>query len=409
MFEIDRWAEIFQSIRKNKLRTFLGAFTVALGIFIFTVLFGMGNGLKNTFKEFFEDDATNTIFVSAGRTTKAYKGFKEGRRIQFKNEDLELVKEKLGSRIEYITTRIFKGVNARYKRESGSYTLRAVHPDHQYLEKTIIDDGRYLDQKDVKNKSRVVVIGRLVKKDLFKDEDALGKFLQMNGINYKIIGIFSDAGGDNEERLIYAPYSTIQLIYKNTDNIDQINLSFEKSIGVNGAKQMVREINSILREKHSVARDDRGGIRVNSVFDNYEQNMQFANMLQFIVLWIGIGTLFAGAISIGNIMVFVVKERTKELGIRKALGATPGSIVGLILQEAILITSIAGYAGLLIAVFALSRMGDSLKDYFITNPEVSTSTIVSATIILIIVGAIAGFIPARRAAKIKPVVAMRED
>lgn len=409
MFEIDRWAEIFQSIRKNKLRTFLGAFTVALGIFIFTVLFGMGNGLKNTFKEFFEDDATNTIFVSAGRTTKAYKGFKEGRRIQFKNEDLELVKEKLGSRIEYITTRIFKGVNARYKRESGSYTLRAVHPDHQYLENTIIDDGRYLDQKDVKNKSRVVVIGRLVKKDLFKDEDALGKFLQMNGINYKIIGIFSDAGGDNEERLIYAPYSTIQLIYKNTDNIDQINLSFEKSIGVNGAKQMVREINSILREKHSVARDDRGGIRVNSVFDNYEQNMQFANMLQFIVLWIGIGTLFAGAISIGNIMVFVVKERTKELGIRKALGATPGSIVGLILQEAILITSIAGYAGLLIAVFALSRMGDSLKDYFITNPEVSTSTIVSATIILIIVGAIAGFIPARRAAKIKPVVAMRED
>ena len=409
MFEIDRWAEIFQSIRKNKLRTFLGAFTVALGIFIFTVLFGMGNGLKNTFKEFFEDDATNTIFVSAGRTTKAYKGFKEGRRIQFKNEDLELVKEKLGSRIEYITTRIFKGVNARYKRESGSYTLRAVHPDHQYLENTIIDDGRYLDQKDVKNKSRVVVIGRLVKKDLFKDEDALGKFLQMNGINYKIIGIFSDAGGDNEERLIYAPYSTIQLIYKNTDNIDQINLSFEKSIGVNGAKQMVREINSILREKHSVARDDRGGIRVNSVFDNYEQNMQFANMLQFIVLWIGIGTLFAGAISIGNIMVFVVKERTKELGIRKALGATPGSIVGLILQEAVLITSIAGYAGLLIAVFALSRMGDSLKDYFITNPEVSTSTIVSATIILIIVGAIAGFIPARRAAKIKPVVAMRED
>ena len=165
----------------------------------------------------------------------------------------------------------------------------------------------------------------------------------------------------------------------------------------------------MLREKYAVERTDKGGIRIRSVFDDYEQNMQFANLLQFIVLWIGIGTLFAGAISIGNIMVFVVKERTKELGIRKALGATPGSIVGLILQEAILITSIAGYAGLLIAVFALSRMGDRLKDYFITNPEVSTSTIVSATIILIIVGAIAGFIPARRAAKIKPVVAMRED
>lgn len=409
MFDLDRWAEIFQSISKNKLRTFLGAFTVALGIFIFTVLFGMGNGLKNTFKKFFEDDATNTIFVYAGRTTKAYKGFKEGRRIQFKNEDFELLKEKLGSRVEYITPRVNRGVTARYKREAGSYSVRGVNQDDQYLEKTIIDDGRYIDQKDVKNKNRVVVIGRMVKKDLFKDEDAVGQFLQMNGINYKVIGVFSDAGGDNEERAICAPYSTLQLIYKNSDDISQINLSFNKEIGVNGAKQMVREINSLLREKHSVDRTDRGGIRVRSVFENYEQNMQFANLLQFIVLWIGIGTLFAGAISIGNIMVFVVKERTKELGIRKALGATPGSIVALILQESILITAIAGYLGLLIAIFALSRMGNSLEDYFITNPEVSLGTIISATIILILVGAIAGFIPARRAAKIKPVVAMRED
>ena len=186
MFDLDRWAEIFQSIRKNKLRTFLGAFTVAFGIFIFTVLFGMGNGLKNTFQEFFEDDATNTIFVYAGRTTKAYKGFKEGRRIQFKTEDYQLLKDNLGSRVEYITPRVYRGVTARYKREAGSYTVRGVNQDDQYLEKTIIDEGRYIDQKDVKNKSRVVVIGRMVKKDLFKDEDAVGQFLQLNGINYKI-------------------------------------------------------------------------------------------------------------------------------------------------------------------------------------------------------------------------------
>ena len=172
---------------------------------------------------------------------------------------------------------------------------------------------------------------------------------------------------------------------------------------------MVNDIRKILKEKHSVAVEDRSGIRIRSVFDDYQQNMQFANMLQFIVLWIGIGTLFAGAISIGNIMVFVVKERTKELGIRKALGATPGSIVGLILQESIMITAAAGYLGLLIAVFALSRMGNNLEDYFITNPQVDMSTIVVATIILVIVGAIAGFIPARRAARIKPVVAMRDE
>lgn len=408
MFDLDRWREIFQSIGKNKLRTFLGAFTVALGIFIFTVLFGMGNGLKNTFDKFFSDDATNTIFVRPGTTSKAYKGFKEGRKIQFKNEDLELLKKKLGDKIEYTSARVYKGVTAKNKRESGSYTIRAVHPQHQFLEKTIIDEGKFIDENDIKNKTRVVVIGRLVEQDLFKTEIALGKFIELNGLAYKVVGVFSDAGGDNEERLIYAPVSTIQLIHKNTDKIDQINLSFNKSIGASGAKKMVSDITKILKEKHFIARDDRSALFVRSVFDNYQRNMQLANVLQMIVLWIGIGTLFAGAIAIGNIMVFVVKERTKELGIRKALGATPSSIVGLILQESIFITAIAGYIGILIAMLALSRMGNSLEDYFITNPEVNKSTIVWATIILIFVGALAGYIPARRAARIKPVVALGE-
>lgn len=409
MFDIDRWREIFQSIGKNKLRTFLGAFTVALGIFIFTVLFGMGNGLKNTFDKFFSDDATNTIFIRPGSTSKAYKGFKEGRRIQFENEDLELLKKELGDRIEYLSARVYKGVQARNKNESGSYTIRSVHPDHQFIENTIITDGRFIDGNDIRNRTRVVVIGRLVEEDLFKKENALGKFLELNGITYKVVGVFKDEGSDDEERNIYAPVSTIQLIHKNTDDIDQIALTFNKALGVSGAKKIVVDITRILKEKHFIAKDDRSGIFVRSVFDNYQQNMQLANVLQMIVLWIGIGTLFAGAISIGNIMVFVVKERTKELGIRKALGATPGSIVGLILQESIFITAIAGYIGILIAIFTLGKMGNNLEDYFITNPQVNTSTIVWATVILVFVGALAGYIPARRAAKIKPVVALGDD
>ena len=340
MFDIGRWQEIFQSIGKNKLRTFLGAFTVALGIFIFTVLFGMGNGLKNTFDKFFSDDATNTIFVRPGTTSKAYKGFKEGRRIQFENEDLELLKKELGDRIEYLSARVYKGVQAKNKNESGAYTIRSVHPDHQFIENTIITDGRFIDGNDIRNKTRVVVIGRLVEEDLFKKENALGKFLELNGITYKVVGVFKDEGSDEEERNIYAPVSTIQLIHKNTDDIDQIALTFNKALGVSGAKKIVVDITRMLKEKHFIAKDDRSGIFVRSVFDNYQQNMQLANVLQMIVLWIGIGTLFAGAISIGNIMVFVVKERTKELGIRKALGATPGSIVGLILQESIFITAV---------------------------------------------------------------------
>jgi putative ABC transport system permease protein len=409
MFDIDRWREIFQSIGKNKMRTFLGAFTVALGIFIFTVLFGMGNGLKNTFAEFFEDDAQNVIFIWAGRTSKAYKGFKDNRQIQFKNDDIELLKKEFGSKIEYLSARIYKSVNAKYKNESGTYSARAVHPDHQFLEKTIMDEGRFIDTRDIKNKARIVVIGRLVAKDMFKNEDALGKFLILNDITYKIVGVFSDAGGDNEERMIYLPVSTTQLIHKNTDEIDQINVTYNLDLGISGARKLVKDISTLLKEKHFVSKDDRSGIRVRSVFENVEQNMQFANVLQMIVLFIGIGTLFAGAIGIGNIMVFVVKERTKELGIRKALGATPGSIIALILQESIFVTAIAGYLGLVAAVFVLSRMGDKLKDYFITDPQVNISTILTATVILVFVGAIAGFIPARKAAKIRPIVALNDE
>ena len=409
MFDIDRWREIFQSISKNKLRTFLGAFTVSLGIFIFTVLFGMGNGLKNQFKEFFIDDATNLIIIQAGRTSKPYKGFKENRQIQFKNEDLELLKKEFGENIEYLSPRIYKDVQVQYKNESGSYSARAVMPDHQFMENTIIKKGRYINNEDIRNKKRYAVIGRLVEKDIYKSTEAVGKFVNLNGLAYMVIGVFEDAGGDNEERMIYLPVSTTQLIYKNTDEIDQINMTYNLAIGADGARKMAKEIEATLKEKHAIAKDDLSGLYVYSVFENVEQNMAFANVLQLIVLFIGIGTLFAGAIGIGNIMVFVVQERTKELGIRKALGASPSSIVWLILQESIFITAIAGYIGLLIAVFVLSRMGDSLEDYFIKDPQVNISTIVSATIILVVVGAIAGFIPAKRAASIRPIVALSND
>lgn len=409
MFDIDRWREIFESIKNNKLRTVLGAFTVTLGIYIFTVLFGMGNGLKNTFNAFFIDDAQNMIYAYPGRTTKAYKGFKENRRIQFKNDDLELIKNKFGDKIEYISARFYNGVNARYKKESGRYTVRAVHPDHQYLENTIITEGRFINDNDIRNKTRFIVIGRLVAADLFKNENALGKFLNLNGIMYKVVGIFKDPGGDEEERNIYSPVSTLQSIYKGTDKIHQIALSYNLAIGVEGARKLAIDIRKTLKEKHFVSKKDRGGIRIRSAFEEVEQNMAFASMLQLVVLWIGIGTLFAGAIAIGNIMVFVVKERTKELGIRKALGAKPSAIVGLILQESIFITAIAGYIGILLAVFTLESIGDKLEDYFITNPEVNMSTIIWATIILVVIGAIAGFIPAKRAAKIRPVVALADN
>ncbi|WP_430410315.1 ABC transporter permease [Kordia sp.] len=409
MFDLDRWREIFQTINKNKLRTLLAGFTVTLGILIFTVLFGMGNGLKNTFYKFFQDDAQNTLFIYPGVATKPFKGFKENRRIEFENEDLALIKEKFGDRIEYTTARVYKGVTAKYKSEYGSYNVRAVHPDHKYLEKTIIDKGRYINEYDIKNDARIAVIGRLVEKDLFGKENAVGKFISLNKIIYRVVGVFSDAGGDREERNIYMPVSTIQLIYKNTEVIDQINLSYNMELGASGARRLSKDIEKFLKNKHNIAPSDQNGIYIGSVIEDLEQNLAIANVLQIIVTVIGIGTLLAGVIGISNIMVYIVKERTKELGIRKALGATPASVIGMILQETLIITMLFGYLGILLGNYILNSMGTELEDWFITNPNVSQGTIIWATVILIISGLIAGYIPARRAAKVKPIVALRDE
>ncbi|PTX63827.1 putative ABC transport system permease protein [Kordia periserrulae] len=410
MFDLDRWREIFQTINKNKLRTLLAGFTVTLGILIFTILFGMGNGLKNTFYESFQDDAQNTIFISPRSTSKPFKGFKENRRIEFENEDLEFLKEKFADRLEHITARVFKGVSAKYKNEYGSYDVRAVHPSHQYLEQTETFKGRYINQNDIRTDARVAVIGRLVEKDLFGDKDAVGEYFSMNKIVYRVIGVFKDEGsGDREERTIYTPVSTTQRIYKNTERIDQINLMYDMSIGANGARKLSKEIEKELKKRHNIAPSDRSALRINNKIEDLEETLQFASLLQIIVIVIGIGTLLAGVIGISNIMVYIVKERTKELGIRKALGAKPSSVIGMILQETVVITLLFGYIGLVIGNFILNSMGDKLKDWFITNPNVSQGTIIGATIILVISGLIAGYIPARRAAKVKPIVALRDE
>ncbi|KAB8152018.1 FtsX-like permease family protein [Kordia sp. TARA_039_SRF] len=410
MFDLDRWREILQTINKNKLRTLLAGFTVTLGILIFTILFGMGNGLKNTFYESFQDDAQNTIFIFPGRTSKPFKGFKENRRIEFENEDLEFLKEKFSGRLEHITARIRKGVTAKYKNEYGNYSVRAVHPSHQYLEQTQVIKGRFINANDLKTDARVAVIGRLVEKDLFGGEDAVGEYFSMNKIVYRIVGVFKDEGsGDREERNIYTPVSTTQLIYKNTNKIDQINLMYDINIGANGARRLTKEIETELKNRFNIAPSDQNGVYLRNNIEELADTLQFAGMLQIIVIWIGIGTLFAGVIGISNIMVYIVKERTKELGIRKALGAKPSSVIGMILQETVVITLLFGYIGLIIGNFILNSMGNKLEDWFITNPSVSQGTIIGATIILVISGLIAGYIPARRAAKVKPIVALRDE
>ena len=409
MFNRDRWQEIFETIRKNKLRTFLSGFTVALGILIFIILFGFGNGLKNTFKEFFLDDATNTLYLFAGRTSKPYRGFKANRRIEFENSDLADIKQNFSFFLEYITPRISRGASVRYKNEFDNYTTRGVAPDHQYAEKTIIMKGRYINELDVKNKSKHAIIGRLVALDLFKQEDPIGKFIDVGNSVFKVVGVFQDDGGDNEERFIYIPYTTRQSLEKGNDKVDQIIVAFRPELGHAGALAFEKELRTYLKDKKSIAPSDPRGIFIRNVADQLKQNQQFANVLQLIVTFVGLGTLIAGIIGISNIMVFVVKERTKELGIRKALGATPKSVIQMILQESIFITTISGFVGMAIGVFILNNIGETLEDYFIKNPYIDMETALFSTLILILFGGIAGYVPAKRAASIKPIVALRDE
>ena len=409
MFNRDRWQEIFETIRKNKLRTFLSGFTVALGIFIFIILFGFGNGLKNQFQEFFLDDATNVIFLFPGKTSKPYNGFKSNRRIEFRNDDLTDIKEQFPFFLEYITPRISRAAEVKYKNEFDNYVTRAVGPANQFAEKTILMKGRYINQDDIINKTKYAVIGRLVARDLFNQEDPIGKFINVGNSVFKVVGVFQDDGGDREERYIYIPYTTRQLLEKSNDKLDQIILAFKPQIGHSGSVVFDRKLREFLKKKKSIDPSDPNGIYIRNVADQLKQNQQFANVLQLIVTFVGLGTLIAGIIGISNIMVFVVKERTKELGIRKALGATPKSVIRMILQESIFITTISGYMGLFIGIFVLNKIGLSLEEYFIKNPYIDTSTALFSTLILILFGGIAGYIPAKRAARIKPIIALRDE
>lgn len=410
MFDLDRWQEIFQTISKNKLRTILAGFTIAFAILLFTLLFGIGNGLKHSFEKRFSNDAANSVYIRTGITTKPYKGLQSGRTIQFRNDDGKFINEKFEDEIQFFSPNVERyNVQAIYEGEHNNYTVRGVYPDYQPLESAEIKDGRFLSYLDLKSKAKVVAIGRLVEKDLFGNKNALGKNISLDGISYKVVGVFSDPGGDQDERFIYTPFTTAQGMYRINDEIDRFGLTYNPKLSINQALEFSNLLTKMLQEKHNIDPRDQAAIRIQNYAEDAKNVQQLMFGLNIIILFIGIGTLVAGIIGISNIMVYIVKERTKEIGIRKALGATPNSIIGMIMMESIFITASAGYVGLLLGVFALKGIASTVEEYGILNPSVETYVVVGATIILIIAGTIAGYIPAKRAASIKPIVALNDE
>lgn len=409
MFDRDIWQEIFHSIKNNKLRTFLTGFSVGWGIFILVMLLASVNGMQNGFYSQFNDDATNSIFIRSGVTSKAYAGFEKDRRIQLRNDDVEYIKKSFAEDYEHISGRMFRNTTARYKSETGSYSVQAVHPDHQVIEKTIVIEGRYINTNDLVSSSKVAVIGRKVAEDLFKDEDPVGKFVEFNALPFRVVGIFTDEGDDNAERRIYAPLTTYQKIYSNTDFIDGIVLTYNSSYDLTKALEFSTRMENILKRKHKIAPEDQAGLRIFNYAEAFDDISSFTGVLEWIGIAVGILILIAGIVGIGNIMVFIIKERTKEIGIRKALGAVPGQIIKLVLFESVFITALSGFIGLLFATGILAVIGPNMQMPAFTNPSVNFSTVLTATIILVVAGVLAGLVPAMKAANIKPIVALRDD
>lgn len=406
---MERWIEIYQSIRKNKLRAVLSGFTVSLGILLFIILFGLGEGLKNSYKDLFLNEANNLIAIYPGKTTKPFGGYKSNRRIEFENSDITDIINNFSSSIEYINPTINASESITYKLESFSYSIEAVSPSNQFIRKHVLMNGRYINTLDINKKNKVAAIGRLVARDLFKQEDPLGKFINIGSRAFKVVGVFQDSGGDVEESKVIIPYTTRQQILMGTDKLGNITLTFNPDIGSSGAIALSDNLKKFLKKKKSIDPTDPSGLFVRNVADEFERSMQFAGVLQIIVTFVGIGTLIAGIIGISNIMVFIVKERTKELGIRKALGASPSEIIKMIITESIFITSVSGIFGMVGGIILLNSVDTGLHEYFITRPGVNIGLAITATIVLIVFGVVAGYIPAKRAAQIKPIIALRDE
>lgn len=418
MFDIERWEEIFDTIRKNKLRTFLTGLSVGSGIFILVVLLGVGKGMENGVGNEFSKDATNLIWVWTDPTSMAYNGQNPGRDIQLNNQDFDFTMRKYDDVLEYKSKMLRqRGQLISNGKESGSYRVEGVVPDFQFVETCHMIAGRFISPKDIDTYQKVAVIGYRVQKDLFKnDENPIGKYVDLNGIMFKIIGVYTDPGGEREETRAYIPFSTAQRMFDRNNKVGDMAFTlkpqetFEASVAA--ANQLTEQLKTDLKKRHNIHPDDTSGI---GIFNKQEELKRYFDLMKMIRLFfwvVGVFTIIAGIVGVSNIMLIIVKERTKEIGVRKALGATPRAIVSMIVQESVFLTSIAGYIGLASGLLVIHGIDSFMKANdieaeFFYNPSVDIGAVSFALFILILSGVVAGLIPALQAVKINPVIAMK--
>lgn len=420
IIDTDKWREIYFTLTQHKLRTALTAFGVFWGIFMLTVLLGAGKGLENGVKEGFPQ-TPNMIWLWSGGTTQIpWQGMPTGRTITLTTEDAEALMQQVPG------VGLVKGQNSVgmwggsapvivHGTESGAFPVQGSHENFQTVHSLEITHGRFLNELDTRERRKVVVIGERVREVLFApDEDPIGVDVQINGISFLVVGVFKSRFGSNdpgEQEKVYIPNQTLRQAFNQGGWIGSFII--QPSAGVS-ADRIEADIRRFLYERFRIHPDDVGVLRSFNLQKEYEklQGLFFGiNAFSWIV---AIGTIFAGAIGVGNIMLIVVKERTREIGVRKALGATPASIITMIVQESILITLVAGYAGLVVGVLLLEAISGVLEAAgggtgMFANPEIDFSNALAALLVLTLSGLLASLLPATKAASVNPIVALQDE
>ena len=409
---IDGLQEMLVDVARHPLRSALTALSVAWGTFMLVVLLGLGDGLQNSVRWQFRDDATNSIWVYRGETSMAYMGHPVGRSIRFEEADIDRIRPLPG--VDKLTGRFYppgrQAILAVGDR-SAAFGVRSVHPDHRYLENTLVVAGRFLNDLDLDDKRKVIVIGREVATFLFRglpDAQILGRWITLATTPFRVVGVFEDVGGEGEMTQVYVPITTARTVFRGGDRVHQLMFTVGDA-SVEESERLTELVTRQIATAHQVHPDDRKAFRVRNNVEQYAQLASVFEMLSAFTWVVGIGTVLAGAVGVGNIMLVSVQERTQEIGLRKALGATPGSLVWSVVREAVLLTAVAGYGGVVLGVATLEVLARTLPDNdYVRNPQPDLAVALVATVLLVVAGVLAGFVPAWRAATIHPIDALRD-
>ncbi|NBC83851.1 MAG: FtsX-like permease family protein [Bacteroidetes bacterium] len=420
MFDYDKWQEILHTLRKNKLRTLLTAFGVFWGVFMLVIMLGAGKGLQNAIYSGMGDFATNSMFVWAQPTTMPYDGFPRNRYYSFKIEDMEAIKNAV-SAIDVITPTVNGGgwrqtTNVVYQMQKGAYEVKGIMSGENKIDPVDIYKGRYINEIDNLHTRKVILIGYRVYEELFaKGEDPVNKYVKLNGIYFKVIGVFKSrhtgGWGEQQNSLMFIPFTTTQQIYNYPNNVDHFSIVGKPDADIS---QVESSVKAVLARRHGIHPDDKGAFGSNNVGERFKKMNGLFLGIRGLVWFVGVFTLLAGVIGVSNIMLIIIRERTQEIGIKRAVGAKPVKIISMIISESVFLTSIAGLLGMATGIYLVS-LADKLignpeaGNAVILNPEIDIRVAITAVAVLVVFGMLAGIIPARRAVSIKPIEAIHDQ